>query len=167
MGIDPKLIDQLLAGYKKPEDIAGENGLLKQLTKAVLERALQAELTGHLGYEKNDPAGHKSGNSRNGASRKKLKGDFGEIELKTPRDRNGTFEPKIVERHQTRWTGFDDKILSMYSRGMSTRDIQSHLEEMYGVDVSPALISSVTSAVQEEVAAWQHRPAGIAVRDRL
>jgi putative transposase len=114
MGIDPKLIDQLLAGYKKPEDIAGENGLLKQLTKAVLERALQAELTGHLGYEKNDPAGYKSGNSRNGKSRKRLKGDFGEIELETPRDRQGTFEPKIVAPHQTRWTGFDDKILSMY-----------------------------------------------------
>ena len=95
-GIDPTLVDQLLAGYKKPEDIAGENGLLKQLTKALLERALQAELTEHLGYEKHDPAGYKSGNSRNGKSRKKLKGDFGEIELETPRDRNGTFEPKIV-----------------------------------------------------------------------
>ena len=158
MTINPKLLDELLANYKKPEDMIGENGLLKQLTKALLERAMQAELTGHLGYEKHDPAGHNSGNSRNGVSRKKLKGDFGEIELETPRDRNGTFEPKIVERHQTRWTGFDDKIVSMYSRGMSTRDIQSHLEEMYGVDVSPALISSVTSAVQEEVAAWQHRP---------
>src|SRR4051812_18273480 len=158
MTINPKLLDEVLAGYKKPEDMIGENGLLKQLTKALLERAMQAELTGHLGYEKHDPAGHHSGNSRNGTSRKKLKGDFGEIELETPRDRKGTFEPKIVERHQTRWTGFDDKILSMYSRGMSTRDIQGHLEEIYGVEVSPTLISSVTSAVQEEVAAWQHRP---------
>jgi putative transposase len=158
MAIDPKLIDQLLAGYKKPEDIAGENGLLKQLTKAVLERALQAELTGHLGYEKNDPAGYKSGNSRNGKSRKRLKGDFGEIELETPRDRQGTFEPKIVAPHQTRWTGFDDKILSMYARGMSTREIQGHLEEIYQVEVSPALISSVTGAVQEEVQVWQNRP---------
>jgi putative transposase len=158
MAINPKVLDELLANYKKPEDMIGENGLLKQLTKALLERAMQAELTGHLGYEKHDPAGHNSGNSRNGASRKKLKGDFGEIELETPRDRKGTFEPKIVERHQTRWTGFDDKILSMYSRGMTTRDIQGHLEEMYGVEVSPTLISSVTSAVQEEVAAWQQRP---------
>ncbi len=158
MAINPKVLDELLANCKKPEDMIGENGLLKQLTKALLERALQTELSGHLGYEKHDPAGHNSGNSRNGASRKKLKGDFGEIELETPRDRNGTFEPKIVERHQTRWTGFDDKILSMYARGMSTREIQGHLEEMYGVEVSPALISSVTSAVQEEVAAWQHRP---------
>src|ERR1700689_4129935 len=125
--IDPKIVEQLLIGYKKPEDMIGENGLLKQLTKALLERAMQAELTGHLGYEKHDPAGHHSGNSRNGVSRKRLKGDFGEIELETPRDRNGTFEPKIVERHQTGWTGFDDKILSMYPRRMSTRDTQSHL----------------------------------------
>jgi putative transposase len=158
MGIDLKLVDQLLAGYKKPEDMIGEGGLLKQLTKALLERAMQAELTGHLGYEKHDPAGRGSGNSRNGKSRKKLKGDFGEMELETPRDRKGTFEPKIVAPHQTRWTGFDDKILSMYSRGMSTREIQGHLEEIYGVEVSPALISDVTSAVQEEVEAWQRRP---------
>src|ERR1700684_821728 len=115
MAIDLKLIDKLLADYKNPEDMIGENGLLKQLTKALLERAMQAELTGHLGYEKHDPAGNNSGNSRNGVSRKKLKGEFGEIELETPRDRNGTFDPLLVERHQTRWTGFDDKILSMYS----------------------------------------------------
>jgi putative transposase len=156
--LDPKLIDQLLADYKTPEEIAGENGLLKQLTKAVLERALQAELTGHLGYEKHDPAGHKSGNSRNGTSRKTLKGDFGKLELETPRDRNGTFEPKIVAPHQTRWTGFDDKILSLYARGMSTREIQGHLEEIYQVDVSAGLISEVTAEVQEEVQAWQNRP---------
>src|SRR3954451_24274506 len=112
MAIDLKLIDKLLGDYKKPEDIIGENGLLKQLTKALLERAMQAELTDHLGYEKHDPAGHNSGNSRNGKSKKKLKGDFGEIDVETPRDRNSTFEPKIVPKHQTRWTGFDDKILS-------------------------------------------------------
>jgi transposase-like protein len=96
MAISAKVLDELLAEYKRPEDMIGGSGLLKQLTKALVERALQAELTGHLGYEKHDPAGHKSGNSRNGASRKKLKGDFGEIDLETPRDRNGTFEPKIV-----------------------------------------------------------------------
>src|SRR5215210_34825 len=107
MAIDLKLIDKLLADYKKPEDIVGENGLLKQLTKALLERAMQAELTNHLGYEKHDPVGYKSGNSRNGKTRKKLKGDFGELEIETPRDRNGTFEPKIVGKNQTRWTGFD------------------------------------------------------------
>ena len=158
MAIDLKLIDQLLVDYKKPEDIIGENGLLKQLTKALLERALNAELTEHVGYEKHDPAGHNSGNSRNGKSTKSLKGDFGEIELETPRDRNGSFEPKIVSKGQTRFTGFDDKIISMYSRGMTTREIEGHLKEMYGIDVSPTLISNVTEAVMEEVKAWQSRP---------
>src|SRR5665811_1790690 len=150
--IDTKLIDTLPAGYKKPEDIIG-NGLLKQLTKALLERAMHAELTEHVGYEKHDPAGNNSGNSRNGTSKKKLKGDFGEIDLETPRDRNGSFEPQIIAKNQTRFTGFDDKIISMYSRGMTTREIEGHLKEMYGVDVSAALISGVTEAVMEEVKA--------------
>jgi putative transposase len=159
MAIDPKVIDKLLAEHgRRPQDIAGENGLLKQLTKAILERALDAELTEHLGYEKHDPAGYKSGNSRNGKSNKKLKGDFGEIELETPRDREASFEPKIIAKHQTRWTGFDDKILSMYARGMTTREIEAHLKEIYAVDVSAALISQVTDAVQEEVRTWQNRP---------
>ena|SRR5579864_8978583 len=120
MAIDPKLIDELLSNYKKPEDIIGENGLLKQLTKAVLERALEAEISEHLGYEKHDPAGQNTGNTRNGKNRKTLKGDFGELELETPRDRQSTFEPQIVAKRQTRWTGFDDKIISMYARGMTT-----------------------------------------------
>jgi putative transposase len=156
--IKPELIDELLKGYQKPEDLIGENGLLKQLTKAVLERALNAELTHHLGYERHDPAGHNSGNSRNGTSAKTIKGDFGEIVLETPRDRNSTFEPQIVGKHQTRFDGFDDKILSMYARGMTTREIQGHLQEIYGVEVSPALISEVTDGVMEEVKAWQNRP---------
>lgn len=158
MAFDKKLIDQLLANYKKPEDIIGEDGLLKQLTKAILERALHAELNEHLGYEKHDPAGHNSGNSRNGSGRKKLQGDFGELELETPRDRQGTFEPQIVAKGQTRFTGFDDKIISMYARGMSTREIQGHLEDIYGIGVSATLISNVTDGVQEEVKAWQCSP---------
>lgn len=158
MAIDKKLIDQLLTDYQKPEDIIGENGLLKQLTKAILERALEAEMTDHLGYEKHDPAGHNSGNSRNGSSRKTLKGNFGELELETPRDRQATFEPKIVGKGQTRFTGFDNKIISMYARGMSVREIQGHLEEIYGVEVSPTLISNVTDAVLEEVKVWQTSP---------
>jgi putative transposase len=158
MTIDPKLVDELLAGYKKPEDIIGANGLLKQLTKALLERAMNAELTDHVGYEKHDPAGYNSGNSRNGASKKKLKGDFGEMELETPRDRNGSFEPAIVTKGQTRFDGFDDKIISMYSRGMTTREIEGHLKEIYGVEVSPTLVSHVTEAVMEEVKTWQNRP---------
>ena len=158
MALDKELIDKLLAGYQKPEDVIGENGLLKQLTKAVVERALNAELTSHLGYEKNAAEGRRKGNSRNGKSRKKLKGDFGEVDIEVPRDRNGDFEPKIVEKHQRRFTGFDDKILSMYARGMSTREIQAHLYEIYRVEVSPSLISDVTDAIVEEVRQWQSRP---------
>src|SRR5271166_580262 len=158
MAIDKKLIDQLLTDYQKPEDIIGKNGLLKELTKAILERALEAEMSDHLGYEKHDPAGHHRGNTRNGKSRKNLKGDFGELELETPRDRQATFDPKIVAKGQTRWTGFDDKIISMYARGMTTREIQGHLEEMYKIEVSPTLISNVTDAVIEEVKQWQNRP---------
>lgn len=148
----------MLADYKGPEDLIGEQGLLKQLTKALVERAMQAELTHHLGYPKNDPAGRGSGNARNGASSKTLKGDFGEVGIEVPRDRNGNFEPQIVPKHERRFTGFDDKILSMYARGMTTREIQGHLQEIYGVEVSPSLISEVTDAVIEEVKAWQTRP---------
>jgi putative transposase len=158
MEIDKEVIDKLLTNYQKPEDIIGENGLLKQLTKALVERAMETELTTHLGYEKHDPVGHGSGNSRNGASKKRLKGDFGEVEIAVPRDRNASFEPQIVPKGETRFTGFDDKILSMYARGMTTRDIQGHLEEIYGVAVSPTLISNVTEAIMEEVRAWQSRP---------
>jgi putative transposase len=136
----------------------GENGLLKRLTKALLERAMNAELTNHLGYEKHDPAGVNSGNSRNGTSSKTVKGEFGEIVVETPRDRRGTFEPQILSKHQTRFEGFDEKILSLYARGMTTREIQGHLQEMYGVEVSPTLISDVTDAVLEEVKTWQNRP---------
>jgi putative transposase len=157
MTIDNELIDNLLKNYKKPEDLLGENGLLKQLTKQLLERAMAAELTEHVGYEKHDAAGKQSGNSRNGKSGKTIKGTFGELALETPRDRNGTFEPQIIGKHQTRFTGFDENIISLYSRGLSTREIQQHLEEIYGVDVSPALISNVTEAVLEEVRSWQNR----------
>jgi putative transposase len=156
--IKNELIDELLKGYQKPEDIIGESGLLKQLTKALLERAMNAEMSSHLGYDKHDPSGHNSGNSRNGASAKTVKGEFGEIVVQTPRDRNATFEPQILKKRQTRFDGFDDKILSMYARGMSTREIQGHLEEMYGVEVSPALVSQVTEAVVEELKSWQSRP---------
>src|ERR1700691_6776871 len=158
MAIDTKLIDQLLSNYKKPEDIIGENGLLKEFTKAILERALAAEMTNHLGSEKHDPRGYHRGNTRTGKSKKTLKGDFGELEIETPRDRQATFEPRIVAKGQTHWKGFDDKIISLYARGMTTREIQGHLEEMYGIEVSPGLISNVTDAVIEEVKLWQGRP---------
>lgn len=156
--INTDLIDQLLKHYQSPEDVLGENGLLKQLTKAVLERAMQAELTHHLGYEKHSSSGQNSGNSRNGKSKKTLKGEFGTLPVDVPRDRQSSFEPKIIPKGQTRFDGFDDKILSLYARGMTTRQIQQHLEEIYKVEVSPSLISSVTDAVMDEVRAWQNRP---------
>src|SRR5438309_5274510 len=157
MEIKKKLLDELIKDYKKPEDLIGETGLLRQLTKALIERAMNAELTHHLGYEKHDPAGYKSGNSRNGTSGKKVKGEFGELEIEVPRDRSSTFEPQVLPKHQTRFTGFDDKIVSMYARGMTTREIEGHLKEIYGVEVSPGLISQVTGAVSEEVRIWQNR----------
>jgi putative transposase len=157
MTIDNELIENLLKEYKKPEDLIGENGLLKQLTKQLLEAAMAAEMTEHVGYDKHDVIGNNSGNSRNGKSAKTIKGSFGTLPLEVPRDRNGTFEPQIIEKHQTRFTGFDENIISLYSRGMSTREIQQHIEEIYHVEVSPALISSVTDAVLDEVKTWQNR----------
>ena len=152
------LLDELLANYQKPEDLIGENGLLKQLTKRLVERALDAEMTVHLGHERHAPVANASGNTRNGRSRKTLKGEFGELPIEVPRDREGSFEPQIVPKHQTRWTGFDDKVLSLYARGMTVREIQAHLQEMYGAEVSPSLISNVTDAVIDEVKLWQARP---------
>ena len=156
-GIDDELIDNLLKDYKKPEDLIGENGLLKELTKRLLERAMAAEMTDHVGYERGEEAGRNSGNSRNGKSAKTLKGTFGTMPIEVPRDRNGTFEPQIVGKHQRRFTGFDENIISLYARGISTREIQQHLEEIYQVEVSAALISSVTDEVMDEVRAWQNR----------
>jgi len=156
--IPTELLDTLLSGYQKPEDLIGENGLLKQLTKALVERALEAEMTEHLGHAKHEPVTNVVGNTRNGKSRKTLKGDFGELPLEIPRDRHGSFEPQIIAKHQSRWTGFDDKIISLYARGLTVREIQSHLEELYGAEVSPSLISTVTDAVADEVKAWQSRP---------
>lgn len=158
MTVTNELIDSLLAGYKKPEDLIGENGLLKQLTKKLVERALEAEMAHHLGHAKNEAVANPGGNTRNGKSKKTLKGDFGELPIEVPRDRHASFEPQIITKHQTRWSGFDDKILSLYARGMTVREIQSHLEEMYGAQVSPTLISTVTDAVMDDAKAWQARP---------
>jgi putative transposase len=158
MAIKDELIDELLKDYRGPEDILGEHGILKELTRKILERALQAEMTHHLGYGKYAPEGRNSGNSRNGKTKKTLIGDVGELPIETPRDREGSFEPVIVRKGQKRFDGFDDKILSLYARGMTTREIQGHLEEVYGVEVSPELISHVTQEVFEEVREWQNRP---------
>jgi putative transposase len=158
MATTDELLDALMKDYKKPEDLIGENGLLKQLTKKLLERAMQAEMTEHLGYEKHAPAGRKSGNSRNGTYQKNVKGEFGNLDVTVPRDRDSSFEPIILPKGESRFAGFDDKIISMYARGMTTRDIQAHLEEIYGVEVSPTLVSQVTQAVTEEITLWQNRP---------
>ena len=156
--VPEELLSGLLANYKKPEDLIGENGLLKQLTKLLVERALDAELTEHLGHDRHESVANATGNTRNGKSKKTLKGEFGELPIDIPRDRHGSFEPQLIPKHQTRWNGFDDKIISLYARGMTVREIQAHLQEMYGTEVSPSLISSVTDAVSEEVKAWQARP---------
>ena len=156
--ITPELLDQLLANYSRPEDLTGENGLFKQLKKALIERALGAELTEHLGYEKGDPGGRGTGNNRNGTSSKTILTEDGEIEIAVPRDRAGSFEPQLIAKGQTRFDGFDEKILSLYARGMTVREIQGHLAELYGAEVSPDLISRVTDAVLEEVREWQSRP---------
>ena len=156
MAIRQELLEELLKDYKSPEDLLGQGGLLKELTKALVEKALDGELTHHLGYPKHSSS--KSDNARNGKSKKGLLTDHGRMEIVSPRDRNGSFEPELVKKRQTRFDGFDDKILSMYARGMTVREIQGHLEDIYAVEVSPDLISSVTDSVLEEVKAWQNRP---------
>ncbi len=156
--INPEVIDQLLAGCSSRSDLFDDNGLFKQLKKQVLERLLASELTEHLGYPRGAATGRNSGNSRNGHSAKTLLGDDGSLELAIPRDRNGTFEPKIVPKGSRRLDGFDDRIVSLYARGMSVREIQGHLREMYGLEVSPDLISRATEGVLEEVREWQGRP---------
>ncbi len=158
MAITPQLVDELLKDCQTSEDLLGQDGLLQQLTKALVERALQGEMTHHLGYEKHSTEGKNTGNSRNGKSSKTIKGKRGQVEIEVPRDRNSEFEPQIVKKGQTRFDGLDDKIISLYSRGMTTREIQGHLQEVYGVEVSPSLISTVTDAVIDEVREWQNRP---------
>ena len=201
------LLDELLKDYQTPEQILGENGILKQLTKRLAERALQAEMTRHLGYAKHDYQGkadketlddfiyhephndlldeelpsakeetiqpspiveeaatlagksaRKNTNARNGTTKKTVRTDFGKIELDVPRDRTGSFEPQFVKKHERTLNGFEDKVIYLYSRGMSTRDIQAHLKEIYGVDVSSTFISTVTDSVLDEVKQWQQRP---------
>jgi putative transposase len=155
----PETIDALLKDAKVTgTPIDGAQGLLNQITKAVLERALQVEMTDHLGYDSGDPAGHGTGNSRNGKSRKTVSTTNGPVEIEVPRDRNGSFEPRIVPKRSRRIGNLDDMILSLYSRGMTTRDIEDHLREVYGVNASRELISNVTEVVVDEIKLWQSRP---------
>ena len=156
--IKQETLDDLLSGVSSPDDLLGDEGLFRQLKKALMERALEGELTHHLGYAKGDVAGRKTGNSRNGHSKKTVLGEDGEIDLAIPRDRTGTFEPKLIPKGERRLDGFDGKVISLYARGLTVREIRGHLHELYGVEVSPDLISRVTDAVLEEVKEWQSRP---------
>jgi putative transposase len=156
--IPQELIDQLMADYKSPEDLTGPDGLLQQLIGRLIEAASAGELTDHLGYERGDPAGRGSGNSRNGTTPKTLITEHGEIPVNVARDRNGTFEPQIVAKGETHWGGFDDQIISMYAGGMTVEEIRSHLAGLYHVEVSKDFISRVTDSVLDDVRAWQTRP---------
>jgi len=158
LDIPKEVLDKLVSRVKTQDDLSGPNGIIRMLYKTIVERALGAELDNHLGFDKNDPAGKGSGNSRNGKGKKTLKSDLGEIPIATPRDRNGTFEPLLVPKRERRVKVMDDAILTLYARGMTTRDIESTIRELYGVEVSHTLISEVTEAVTDEVRLWQSRP---------
>jgi putative transposase len=156
--LSDELVDELLVGARSEEEIVGPGGLLSLLTKRLVERALEVELTDHLGYERGQAPPGGVGNARNGTTSKTLVTEHGPVRIDTPRDRRGGFEPKIVRKRQRRFEGFDDKILALYARGLSVRDIEAHLEEIYGVKVGRDLISRVTDAVMDDVRAWQQRP---------
>ena len=157
MKFDDNVIAELVKGVKTQEDLFGKNGLVKSFIKQVVEKSLNAEITEHLGYEDNSIKGYNTGNSRNGKTIKKLHGDFGEVQVDVPRDRDSSFEPKILPKRQKRIDGFDDKIISLYARGMSTRDIQNQIKDLYEVEVSPNLISNITDSVLDDVKSWQNR----------
>jgi putative transposase len=156
--VKAELLEQLLKSVDDPKELLGPDGLLHHLKGALLERMLEAEMSAHLGFERNEAKGRGAANSRNGHSSKTVQTESGPVELRVPRDRNASFEPQLVPKHSRRLDGFDDKVLALYSRGMSVRDIQGHLRELYGTDVSADLISRVTDAVIDEVKAWQTRP---------
>ena len=152
------VVDELLAGARTEQEIVGPGGLLSQLTKRLVERALEVELTDHVGYDRHHEPPGGAGNTRNGTTPKSLITEHGRVGIDAPRDRDGSFEPKIVRKRQRRFEGFDDKILALYSRGLSTRDIEAHIAEIYGVHVGRDLISRVTDAVMDDARAWQQRP---------
>lgn len=139
-------------------ELLGPDGVLTELTSRIMNRALEVELTDHLGYEKGDPAGHGSGNNRNGTTPKTVLTDAGAVPVTVPRDRNGTFEPQLVPKHARRLDGFNDIVISLVSRGMTTRDITSHLQDAYGVEISAELVSKITDSIIPELREWQSRP---------
>jgi putative transposase len=158
MTISVDLIDKIFTECDNPQELLKEGGFIKQLTKALIERCLEAEMDDHLGYEKHQRSEQNKGNYRNGKTSKTVTGEFGKMSLEVPRDRQSEFEPQLVKKGQTRLEGFDEKVVSLYARGMTVRDIKDQLEDLYGVEVSSGLISNVTDAVIEEVKQWQTRP---------
>jgi putative transposase len=158
VAIKPELLEELLKSCKSPDELFGPQGLMQRLKGALMERMLDAEMTEHLGYEAYEGKGRSAGNSRNGYTTKTVETESGKVDIRVPRDRAGTFEPQVVPKHRRRLEGFDDKVLALYARGMSVRDIQMHLRELYGTDVSPDLISRVTDAVIDDAKVWQSRP---------
>ncbi len=156
--ITPEMLDQLSEGVKTQEDLFGQEGLLKQLANRLIERMLEGELTEHLGYSKHAAEGRNGGNSRNGYRRKQLKSEQGSVTLAVPRDREGSYEPLLVPNGSQRFAGLDEKVIGLYARGLSTRDIQAQLQEFYAVELSPSLISNITDSVLAEVTVWQNRP---------
>jgi transposase-like protein len=158
-GVDQDLIGKLVDQARAQGlNLAGEGGLLQQLTKRVLESALEGEITDHLGYDKHDPAGHGSGNSRNGTRAKTVTTEVGPVQINVPRDRDASFEPKIVAKRQRRLTGVDDLVLSLSAKGLTHGEISAHLAEIYGVQVSKQTISTITDKVLDGMAEWQNRP---------
>lgn len=158
MAITDEMLDEMIGTAKTQDDVFGRDGLINTLSKRLLERMFDSELTHHLGYEKHAIAGRNSGNSRNGKTTKTIKTSHGELELAVPRDRNSHFEPVLIEKRQNRLKVIDDLILSLYGKGMTVRDIQAHVEELYGTEVSPDLISSITDSILSEVTEWRNRP---------
>jgi putative transposase len=156
--IKPEILAELLKSANTPEGLFGPEGLLQRLKGALMEKMLEAEMTEHLGHEPNEAQGRGSGNSRNGHTSKTVHTESGSVDIRIPRDRQGTFDPKVVPKHRRRLEGFDDKVLALYATGVSVRDIQAHLRELYGTDVSPELISRVTDGALDEAKAWQQRP---------
>lgn len=156
--VDPELVERLMAQAGDDVELLGPDGLLSEVTKAVMERALKAELTYDLGYEEGDPSGRGSGNSRNGSYPKTVLTDIGSVDLDIPRDRNGEFEPRLVPKGVSRLKGFNERVIGLYARGLTVRDVQAHLLEIYGVEVSPDLISTITDSVLDELREWQNRP---------
>jgi len=161
MELTEENIEQLKQDFKTAKtynDLMGKDGAIKKLLKLSIENMLDAELTEHLGYPKHSPVGNNSGNSRNGNSTKRLKNDHGEIEIKVPRDRNGEFDPILIKKYARTIGPIEDKIISMYAKGMSTRDIQSHVEDIYGIEISPTMVSNITDKILDTVKQWQNRP---------